>query len=912
MAYSLGEARGKIVLETDFSSLEQGQQQLDTFQKKAEGSSASAQQAWGKTGTAATVGGAAVAAGFGVAVLAAANFESQLSGIQAVSGATASEMDLIREAALRIGADTSFSASEAALAMEELSKAGISTKDILGGAADAVVALAAAGGVDLPTAATIASNAMNQFGIGADGLVNVTNKIAGAANASAIDMGEFAQSMGQVGAVANLAGLSFDETTLAIAAMGNAGIKGSDAGTSLKTMLMNLQPATEEASTLMSELGIITADGANQFYTAEGKVKSMAEISDVLGTALAGMSDMQKQATLSTLFGSDAVRGAAVIAETGAAGFEKLAGAIDKTSAADVAATRLENMKGSAEALGGSVETLMINIGSKLLPVLNEIVNSITDAVNQFTSMDQGMQNLVVGIVAGVGGLLLFVGGTIKMIQAVQAAIGVVKALELAKAATRAKDIAAAVVTGIVRAATIASSVAMGIATAAQWAFNAALAANPIGLIIVAIIALVAGLIWFFTQTELGKAIWQGFMDFLGAAWVWLQEAATNTWNAIMVAINAVVVWFQTFVLPVIMVVVDAIVGFFTALWTSVVAIWNGIMAAVAAVVAWFLAYVAPVIAAVVDLVVAIFMFFFNTAMAIWQSILDTISTIVSAIVAFVIAYFKMWLSIVTTILTAIWNFISAIWNTIANFLKPIIESIVNWIKDKWGQITGFVSGVFNAVYDTVSSIWSNIKSFIDTAVSAVVSFIRNTWGSIADFVGGVFDNVYNAVKGPIEDALDLISGFKDKVLGFFSGAGRWLLDAGANIIKGLKKGIEDALGGLTNLLGGITKMIPEKKGPPAKDKVLLAPAGRLIMQGLMNGLQAEWGNLENMLGGLNASIPATLSQEINANINSGSGAKPPIQINVEWHAAADDKVSTKDQVMNMLGHASELVREEL
>ena len=910
--YSLGEARGKIVLETDFSSLAEGQKALDGYKQAADRNATSSQEAWKKTGTAATVGGAAIVAGFGVAVAAASDFEFQMSAIQAVSGATAGEMDLIREAALRIGKDTSFSASEAANAMEELSKAGISTKDILGGAADAVVALAAAGGVDLPTAATIAANAMNQFGIQADGLVNVTDKIAGAANASAIDMGEFAQSMGQVGAVANLAGLSFDDTTLAIAAMGNAGIKGSDAGTSLKTMLMNLQPATADAGALMKELGLITADGANQFYTAEGSLKSMADISTVLGTALAGMTKQQKQATLSALFGSDAVRGAAIVAETGAAGFDKLADAIGKTSAADVAATRLDNMKGSTEALGGSVETLLISIGSKLLPVVTDMVDNITNGVNAFASMDEELQNFILGSVGVIGGILLIVGGTIKMIGAMQSAIAIVKALELAKAAAAAKDIAASVASGIAKAATVAATVATSAAAAAQWALNAALTANPIGLVIAAVVALVAGLVWFFTQTELGQQIWQGFVDFLVTAWTFLQEAATNVWNGIMVAIGAVVDWFQTYVLPIIQFVIDAIVLYFTIWYTIVSTVIAGIMTVIGAIVDWFMTYVAPLIQAFVGLLVAIFMFLFNTAVAIWQGIMDGISGIVNGLIAFVVGAFNLWLSIVTTVLTAVWAFIVSIWTTIVGFLQPIIEGIVRFISDRWNALIGIVSGIFNSVWSTISSIWNSIMGFIQDIVGRVVSTVTDKWNSLIATVAGIFKAVYESVKNPIEDALDIVMGFKDKIIGFFSGAGKWLVSAGKNIIDGLIGGIQDALGGLTDLLGSITNMIPEKKGPPAKDKILLAPAGRLIMQGLINGLQSEQGNLENMLGGLNATIPATLSQEINANIASTSGGKPAVVIQVEWHAAPNDKISTREQVMDMLGHASELVREEL
>ena len=330
----------------------------------------------------------AVGAFIGASINAAAEFESRMSAIGAVSGATAGEMDLLREKALQLGADTSFSASEAASAMEELVKAGVSVEGVLNGAADATVALAAAGEIALPEAAAIAANAMNQFNLAAEDLPHIADLIAGAANASAIDVSEFGMSMSQAGAVANLVGLSFDDTALAITAMGNAGIKSSDAGTSLKTFLTNLVPSTDKASGLMADLGIITKEAGNRFFDASGEVKSMADISDVLAESLAGMSREQQIATLNTLFGSDAIRAAAIIAGEGAAGFKKLSDQVGKVTAAEVAAERMDNLKGSVEQLKGSVETLMIQVGSKFTPFLRDAADAGTDMVNALSSGD--------------------------------------------------------------------------------------------------------------------------------------------------------------------------------------------------------------------------------------------------------------------------------------------------------------------------------------------------------------------------------------------------------------------------------------------------------------------------------------------------------------------------------------------
>lgn len=336
-------------------------------------------------GGAALAGIAGLTAGLGASVAAATSFESQMSAVKAVSGATAGEMAQLQGLALQLGKDTSFSAKEAAQGIEELVKAGISIGDVMGGAASASLSLAAAGAVSVADAAEIAANAMNQFGLQGKDLAGVADLIAGAANASAIDVGDFKFSLAAVGAVANTVGFSFKDTATAIALLGQAGIKGSDAGTSLKTMLLNLQPSTKEQTKLFRELGLITASGANAFFDASGKVKSMAEVAGILQNALKGMTQQQKLATLETIFGSDAIRAAAVFANEGAEGFNEMVAAMGKVTADEVAKERLNNLKGSLEQLTGSLETAAISAGLKFTPALKGIVDGATALVNDAT-----------------------------------------------------------------------------------------------------------------------------------------------------------------------------------------------------------------------------------------------------------------------------------------------------------------------------------------------------------------------------------------------------------------------------------------------------------------------------------------------------------------------------------------------
>lgn len=328
----------------------------------------------------------------GGAITKSADFEARMSSIKAVTGSSTDVMKQFHDAAIKAGADTAFSATEAADAIEELAKAGVSTKDILDGGLTGALNLATAGELDLKEAAEIASTALNAFKKDNLSVVDAANQLAGAANASATDVHELKYGLSAVAPVASGLGLSFRDTTNALAVFAQNGLKGSDAGTSLKTMLMNLQPQTKGQYNAMRQLGIITEDGANKFFTAEGKVKSFAEISQVLKDSLSGLTEQQQQQALKILFGTDAVRAATIAMNEGADGANKMQAEISKVTAAQVAAEKLNNLKGAVEGLSGSFETLQIKLGESVLPLFTTIVKYVDKLVDKF-SQSQGIQN---------------------------------------------------------------------------------------------------------------------------------------------------------------------------------------------------------------------------------------------------------------------------------------------------------------------------------------------------------------------------------------------------------------------------------------------------------------------------------------------------------------------------------------
>ena len=345
----------------------------------------------------------AVFQGFKAAVVGsvskAAEFEEKMSNIKALTGASSETMKQFNAAAQKAGADTAFSASEAADAIAELSKAGVDTASILNGGLTGALNLATAGELSLTEAAEVASTALNAFKSDNLSVTDAANQLAGAANASATDVHELKYGLSAVAAVASGVGMSFNDTTNALAVFAQNGLKGSDAGTSLKTMLLNLSPQTDKAAAQMQQLGIITADGANQFYTAEGKLKSFSEISQILQDSLKDLTAEQQQNALKTMFGTDAIRAANIAMKEGAAGADAMQAAISKVTAADVAKEKLNNLKGAVEYLSGSFETLQIKIGTAVLPILTDLVQWLDKLVSKF-SESAGLQKFLDSLTA--------------------------------------------------------------------------------------------------------------------------------------------------------------------------------------------------------------------------------------------------------------------------------------------------------------------------------------------------------------------------------------------------------------------------------------------------------------------------------------------------------------------------------
>ena len=332
--------------------------------------------------------------GYGVfdAVKNYSDFTAQLSQIKAVTGLDAEAMDAVKEKALELGADTQFSSTEAAQGMTELLKAGVSVKDALGDASQAALDLAAAGQLSLPEAAEIMSTAMNAFHM--DDATHAADILVGAANASATGVQELKYSLSAVSAVAAGVGMSFDDTNTALAVFANNGLKGSDAGTSLKTMLMNLSPQTKQATEEMQRLGLLTDEGTSKFFDQEGHLRSLSDIAGLLQDHLSGLTDEEKMNALSTMFGSDAIRGGMIMLREGAKGVKDMNAAMKDITALETAKVAMDNLRGSLLRLKSAWENLTIKL---LDHGIGDGLRGFTDEFGKLTShfsglIDDGLQ----------------------------------------------------------------------------------------------------------------------------------------------------------------------------------------------------------------------------------------------------------------------------------------------------------------------------------------------------------------------------------------------------------------------------------------------------------------------------------------------------------------------------------------
>lgn len=398
----------------------------------------------------------------GTAAITSGNdFEAQMSRVQAIAGATEDELKSLTDQAIQLGADTSFSASEAAAGMENLASAGFTTSEIMD-AMPGLLDLAASSGAELATASEIAASAIRGFGLEASQSGHVADVFAEASartNAQVEDMGE---AMKYIAPVANTMGLKIEEVSAAIGIMSDAGIKGSQAGTSLRGALTRLTKPTDKMVDVMNDLGI-------SFYDNEGKMKSLKDMIAMLEKATKGLTDEEEQYALTTLFGTESLSGMLSLIDRGPDELEDMTKSFENCDGAaeDMANTMLDNAKGALESLSGSLESAGIAIQQALSPKIKDLAKWIQGLVDDFNNLsEEEKQNIVQTglLVAAIGPAISIlgklgngIGSTIKALGTFSQAIGVFKTG--AKSANESANKLASGFSLITNPATIAATV---------------------------------------------------------------------------------------------------------------------------------------------------------------------------------------------------------------------------------------------------------------------------------------------------------------------------------------------------------------------------------------------------------------------------------------------------------------------
>ena len=345
-----------------------------------------------------TAAGLAVAA-FGVAaVKMAADFDQQMSTVQANTGATSAQMDQLRAAAIEAGASTVYSASDSADAINDLGKAGMSVTDILTGGLTGALNLAASDGMAVGDAAEYMANALSMFHLKGSQASQVADTLAAGAGKAVGNVSDFGEALNNCGAQANSFGMNIQETTGVLALFAQNGTIGAEAGTQLNSMLMKLAAPSTEAANTMKELGISA-------YDAQGHFVGMANFAGQLQKAEKGLTDEQRNQANATIFGSYAIKAANYLYEAGESGVNKWTKAVSESGyAAEQAAAKNNNLKGDLENLGGSMESLMISVGEGAQGPLRKMVQGLDTLVDTFSGLPSGAQQTIV-VMASLAGV---------------------------------------------------------------------------------------------------------------------------------------------------------------------------------------------------------------------------------------------------------------------------------------------------------------------------------------------------------------------------------------------------------------------------------------------------------------------------------------------------------------------------
>ena len=768
-------------------------------------------------GVTTVIGGVGVAA-----VKTAADFDSAMSQVAAVSGATGKDFDDLRNKAREMGSKTKFSATEAAEAMNYMAMAGWKTEDMLGGI-EGVMNLAAASGEDLATTSDIVTDALTAFGLSAKDSGHFADILAAASSNANTNVSMMGETFKYCAPIAGALGFSAEDTAEAIGLMANAGIKSSQAGTALRTIMNKLAGDVKISGKAIGDVTIATTN-------ADGSMRDLSDILADCRSAFGNLTESEKAQAAESLVGKNAMSGFLALMNAGEGDIEKLSSAIDNCdgSAEKMAMTMQDNLAGQLTILKSQLQELAISFGDILMPAIRSIVSKLQGFVDKLNGMDEGTKRTIVTIallVASIGPLLIIIGTTIskigvamqgfvklangvsKLKVAIQGGTGVLGKLGAALGGVSAPVLAVVAVIAVLVAAFVhlwrtnegfrdaiigtwtrikdtISGFCQGIVDRLNalgfqftdivdvlktvWdGFCQILAPvfegvfNHIANILSTVTGVITGILDVFIGIFTGNwsQAWTGVKEIFSSIWNGISSFFTNILNVIKGVADVVLGWFGTSWNE----VWTNIKTFFEGIWNGIVSFFTGIWETIKNIVQTGIMLIGSILEAAVDIITLPFCFIWENCkeiiITVWDSIKSKVTTVINAVA-----------SVISTVMNAIKTVFTTVWNAI----KTVVTTVVNAIKS-------VVTTVFNAIKSTATTVWNAVKTAVTTPVNVIKNTVTTVFNSVKSTVTSIFNgikstatSVWNGIKSaittPIEAAKNKVKGVVDAIKGFFSG----------------------------------------------------------------------------------------------------------------------------------------------
>lgn len=812
MAVDVGTAMGYLDLDISgfLKRLKEAQGQAQSSAKSITGafgdSLSSAGAALTKVGKSLTTKVTAPIAGLAISTAKTGiEFNSAMSKVQAISGATGDQFLELRDKAISLGEETVFSATEVANGMTEMAKAGWTSQQIMDGMVG-VLNASSASGENLASVSTIVADAITGFGMEAADATKVADMLTQAANAGTIDIADLGESFKYIAPLAQSCNYSMSDVTTALSAMSMAGIKGSQAGTSLRTVLSSMMDPTDDVAAAMQELGIDIAD-------EEGKMYSLNDVVGQMRDGFSGLTEEQRAYYASVLAGRTGSAGLLALLNLTEEEYDELSSSMENCNgvAEETSKVMLDNLQGDLTLLGSAAGTAKLKIFDLANNGLRTVVQKITELVNKFNALSPEQQEQIVkwvGIAAAIGPVLLAIG---KVVSAIGGMLTTFSKLKTGlSAATKAFKLFKAG-----SAAASASTSTLGTAVGALT--------GPLGAIIAVVAVLVAAfvnlwknnenfrtqikLIWdqikqtftssverikavlerlkpaFDAVVKVLKAIWNGFCELLAPVFTGAFQLVANAFNTITNVICDLLEFFVDFftgnwegawndIVNIFKDVWNGIVGVFTSVWQTLIGlldtvcgwfgttwanVWNGIkdffVNIWTSISDWFRGIIEGIVTFFKNAWSGISSFFkdlWSGIASFFSEAWETIKNIVQVGIMFIVELISAAFQLITLPFRFIWEnckeYIYAAWDWMKEQVSNILEKISATITKAWDAVSAVFETVWTAISDFVSEIWDGIKSVIKSVLSVIKTIITTIFNAIVKVVTTCWNNLKNNI----------------------------------------------------------------------------------------------------------------------------------------------------------------------